>query len=83
MINNVFGVLNNLDKMTLKIMKYGLNFCFILCILSGLILLTYSLNISAPIFYYIGFGLFRLSLTFAVEFIICGIVVDGIKKQKI
>ena len=31
--------------------------------------------------FYVGFVLFRLSLIFGIEFVICGIVVDGIKKQ--
>ena len=83
MINKFLDIINNLDKMTFKIMKHGLQFCFILCILSAFILLTYNFAFSVPVLYYIGLGLFRLSLTFGIEFIVCGIVVDGIKKQLI
>ena len=72
----------NLDKVTYKIMKTGLKISFYLCIIASLILLiynsTYSLNT-----YYIGLALLKLSFYFIIEFIICGFVVDNIKKQKI
>ena len=83
MIHKFLDTINNLDEITCKIMKHGLQFCFILCILSTFILLTYNLTFSVPVLYYIGIGLFRLSLTFGIEFIVCGIVVDEIKKQLI
>lgn len=71
------------EKITHKILKYGLKFCFILCLISVSILLTYNLNFHYPYMYYIGISLFRLSLIFSIEFIICGFVVDSIKKQLI
>ena len=59
---------NSFDDTIKKIVKYGFKFSFAVCILSILILL-------------IGLSVFRLSLFFAVEFIICAIAIDTIKKQ--
>ena len=81
MIKKLKDIFNNLDKMTFKIMKYGLRFCFMICILSAFILFTYHFILPSPFMYYVGISLFRLSLIFGIEFIICGLVVDGIKNQ--
>ncbi|MGN1297345.1 MAG: hypothetical protein ACI4VH_02790 [Clostridia bacterium] len=83
MIRNIINIYKNLEKSTYKIMKNGLKFCFALCIISISILLTYEVFIASPFIYYIGITLFRLSLIFGIEFIICGFVTDGIKKQLI
>lgn len=79
MINNIINSFKNLDKLAKKIMKNGLRFCSVLGIISLIILLTYNLSFTVPILYTIGFILFKLSLTFGIEFIICGLVVDKIK----
>jgi len=50
-------------------------------IIAIIILLTYNFFFAYPIIYYIGLTLFRLSLIFGIEFIICGFITDGIKKQ--
>ncbi len=80
-MKSIINSLKNLDKLTYKIMKYGLKICFGICILSILVLLTYETISFSPNLYYIGLSLFKLSLIFSIEFIICGIVVDSIKKQ--
>ena len=74
---------NNFDKITNTILKNGLKFCTIFCILSASILLTYNLLKLSPVVFHVGFSLFRLSIIFGIEFIICGFVADGIKKQLI
>ena len=74
---------HNFDKITNTILKNGLKFCTILCILAVSILFTYNLLKLSPLVYHIGFSLFKLSLIFGIEFIICGFVTDGIKKQLI
>ena len=79
MIKEILKYYNNFDKLTSKILKYGLGFCLALCILSTFILLLYKIYFTYPTFYYIGFTLFKLSLIFAIEFIICGFIADGIK----
>ena len=81
MINNIINSFKNLDKLVKKIMKIGLKFCSILGIISLIILVTYNLSFTIPIVFTIGLILFKLSLIFGVEFIICGFAADRIKKQ--
>ena len=81
MIKSLINNFKNLDKLTYKIMKYGLLFCFAICMISISILLTYETIFLCPTLFYIGLSLFKLSCIFGIEFIICGIVVDSIKKQ--
>ena len=83
MLKKIVNSFKSLDNLTFKIMKYGLKFCFGICILSSIILVTYNLSFLPPLAYYIGICLFRISIIFAIEFIVCGLVVDGIKKQLI
>ena len=81
MFKKLFDSFNKLDKQTFKIMNNGLKFCFVICILSTFILFTYICDFASPFLYYLGINLFKLSLIFGIEFVICGFVVDGIKKQ--
>lgn len=83
MINNILNSFKNLDKLVKKIMKQGIRFCSILGIISLIILVTYNLSFTLPILFSIGIILFKLSLIFGVEFVICGLVADKIKKQLI
>lgn len=83
MIKKIITYYKNLDKNTYKILYKGLEFCFLLASFSAFILLSYILFLQAPLVYYIGINLFKLSLVFGVEFIICGFIVDSIKKQLI
>ncbi len=83
MFKNIFYTFKNLDKLTKMIMSYGLKFCLMICLISLTILLTYNFSFTIPILFTIGFILFRLSLIFGIEFVICGFIVDGIKKQMI
>lgn len=79
MIKTIIYDFKSLDKLTKSIIKKGLFFSFILTIISIIILITYNLFSTYPTIFSLGITLFRLSLTFAVEFIICGFVVDKIK----
>lgn len=79
MIKNIINNFKDLDKLTKKIMKNGLKFCSILGLIALFILITYNLSFTVPILFSIGFIMFKLSLVFGVEFIICGLVVDKIK----
>ena len=83
MIKNLINSFKSFDKVTHRILKYGLEFCFALSMISVIILLTYNLIFATPSLYYIGISLFKLSLVFGIEFIICSIVVDSIKKQMV
>ena len=81
MFNIIINSFKNLDKLVKKIMKIGLKFCSILGMISLIILVTYNLSFTIPIVFTIGLILFKLSLIFGVEFIICGFAADRIKKQ--
>ena len=83
MLKKIINSFKSLDNLTFKIMKNGLKFCFCVCILSIIILVTYNLVFLSPFLYYIGINLFKISIIFGIEFIVCGLVVDGIKKQLI
>lgn len=81
-MQKMISELKNLDKDTFKIMKYGLFFCACIALIAVAILLTY-IFIGSNFFYHLGLTLMKSSFTFAVEFVICGIVVDFIRKNKI
>ena len=81
MIKIIVSYFKDLDKLTYKIMRYGLLGCFIVSIFSALMFFTYILANASPNIFHIGLSLFKLSCSFSVEFIICGIVADSIKKQ--
>ena len=81
MINKIIGYFKNLDKLTYKIMKYGLVSCFTLSLFSSLMLFTYNLASTSPSVFHLGLSLFKSSCTFSVEFVVCGLVADSIKKQ--
>lgn len=83
MMKKFINSFKNLDKLTYKIIRRGLEFCFAISIISAIILFTYHITLLTPDLYYTGLLLFRLSCTFGIEFIICGLVVDNIKKQTI
>ena len=70
----------NLDKNTIKILKNGWKFCSIICFIGIFLLLTYLIFLHSPFLYKIGISIFQLSIIFAIEFLVCGYVVDSIKK---
>ena len=80
MFKKIIETYNNFEKTTNSIIKSGMSFCFFLCLVSILILCTYLIS-KVPFTYYIGISILRLSIIFSIEFIVCGFVVDGIKKQ--
>lgn len=81
MLKNILKRFKEIDTDTYKIIKKGLIFSFFISFLSALIMLTYSINTTSLNTYYIGFTLFKLSCYLGVEFIVCGLVMDTIKKQ--
>lgn len=83
MIDKMKYTFDNLEQQTKKIIKTGVKFCFILCIISLIILLTYDFAIDSPQLFDIGIALFKMSSIFSIEFLICGIVVDSLKKNLI
>lgn len=73
----------NLDNIDLKIMKLGLKICFAILIFSTAILYFYLKAPHNIFLYNLGLTIFRICTYVAVEFIICGIIVDKIKKSEI
>ena len=78
MIKSIF---KELDKKAIIILKHGLQFCAILCLISITLLIAYQSFYLNPLFFHIGLLLFKTSTIFSIEFIICAIAVDKIKNQ--
>ena len=83
MISSFLNQFKNIDKKILCIMKYGINFSLILSLISILVLISYNNYPISIDTYYIGLNLFKTSLSFAIEFIVCGFSVDMINKNMI
>ena len=81
MIKQFIQEYRNLDKHISHILKKGLTFSFIICLLSTIVLLTYILFFTYPIIYYIGILGIALGLNFAMSFIISAIIIDNLKKE--
>lgn len=80
MLHIIKNKLSLMEKKTKSIMNYGIFFSFGVSIISVLILVMY-IFFPAPIMYEVGISVFKLSLFFAIEFIICAIAIDTIKHQ--
>ena len=81
MFFKIINKFKNLDNTVLNLMEKGFKFSFIVYIISALILLAYQTILKIPNLFYIGTTLFKTSLMFFGDFIICGIAFDTIKKQ--
>ena len=79
-IKNIF---ENLEKIDLKIMKIWLKICAFVLLISVSILAINLLSLHTFFYYNIGILLLKLSLYLSAGFIICGIIVDGIKNQNL
>ena len=69
----------NVNKRILKIMKCGLQFSFIICIIATAILCTYLFFYHDTFLYSLGLTSFKLGIIIGIEFLICGLSVDAIK----
>lgn len=79
-MNKIITGLKNLDKDTYKIIKYGIFFSVFLALIASTILISYIL-FGINLFYHIGELLIKSSFIFATQFVICGIIVDSIRKK--
>lgn len=79
-IKNIFI---NLEKIDIKIMKFGLKISLLLLTIFSFALLFNLTFLHSLLLYEIGILSIKSTLYFAIEFIICGIVVDGIKYRNI
>ncbi len=78
MLNIIISNYKKLDNRIKIIMKNGFIFSFLFCILSILILYIYHKLNTYPILFSIGAILFKTSLMFFMDFIICGLAFDKI-----
>lgn len=81
MLNKIIDTLKNLDKKIIKILKYGLKFCFAILVLSAIILVTYLFFVHSDFVFQIGLLTFQIGLCFIAEFFASAIAVDTISKQ--
>jgi len=79
MIKIIIDKFNSMEQKIRKILTHGIEFSLFVCLLSSFILVAYHYYTN-PDLYYIGLSVFRLGLFFVVEFIICAVAVDTIKK---
>ena len=70
----------NFDKTDLKIMKNGIKICFVILLFSIFLLNVYMCS-HGLFLYNLGIAILKLSTYFIVEFVVCGVVADKIKKQ--
>lgn len=68
----------DLNKLDLKIMKNGLLFSLAVAILGSLLLFINIISLHTTILFGVGLAIIKLSFYFAVEFIVCGFIVDKI-----
>jgi len=81
MIKKFKETITNIDKKVLKVINCGFNCCLLIAFIACFILLTYHFNLKSPDLYYSGLLLFKTSIFFFVDFIICGVAVDTIRKE--
>lgn len=72
--------IKQVDKKILTIVKNGLKWSFIFCLIASYILVTYT-TIGEPNAYYIGISLLKSGLFFIVGFIICGLAFNKILSE--
>ena len=83
MFSKIIEKIKNLDKKIKTIIRYGIYFSLSICLIACALLYTYHLAITDVNTYHIGLSLVQLSFVFMIEFIICGLAMDTIKKSMI
>lgn len=79
----IINKFKNMDIHVKNIMHYGFVFSLLFCMISILVLFTYHAIYHLPLIFSVGTILFKSSLMFFVDFIICGVAFDTIRKQQI
>lgn len=81
MAQKVYDYYLKLNVKIKKLMKSGFMFSMFVLIISGLILCTYQLFYCAPVLYYVGLSLFKLSLIYFVTFLCFGFAFNKIVEE--
>lgn len=79
-IQKIIKNIRDIDKKIFKIMKNGIEFSFIFCLIASFILVIYCENYN-PCTYNVGISLFKSGLFFLSTFIICGFAFNNITKD--
>ena len=79
----ILDTLKNLDKKIIKILNYGLKFCFGILVLSAGILVTYLFFLHSDFVFQLGLLTFQIGICFMAEFFASAITVDAISKQSL
>ena len=79
--NQLVDAFKKIDKKILKILNYGLKFCFGILIISTVILVTYLFFVHNNLLFQIGLLTFQLGICFMSEFFVSAIAIDTISKQ--
>jgi len=78
MLKNFFEDIKKLDKSVTKLIKKGINFAFLLCIVASMFLLCYMLFYSKIYFFLMGYNLFKTGIIIMLEFVIVGVIFDKV-----
>ena len=80
-LEKILKNIKDIDKKIYVIMKNGIRFSFIFCLIAVFILAAYCGN-SSPSTYNIGVSLFKSGMFFLISFIICGYAFNNIIKTR-
>ena len=70
---SLFDVFKVVNEKVIHIMKRGIAFSSLLCILATFILSLYCVN-AVPSAFYIGISLLKSSMFFVTMFLVCGVI---------
>lgn len=76
-INNLFEI----DKSISELIKKGLIFSMVVCIIALFIFYFYHINFLNYIYHDISLVLLRTGITFAIGFFVCGVATNKISKD--
>ena len=82
MLNIIIENYKKLDTKIKNIMKYGFVFSLIFCLFSIILLYVYHKINTNPTLFIVGTILFKTSLFFFADFIICGLAFDKIIRNE-
>ena len=81
MVKQLVDNIKSIEKYILSFMFLGINFAFLICVISSLVLLFYILNPISYLIFDAGIIIFKTSLKFAISFFIGAIVINNLKKE--
>jgi len=83
MISELIKNIQEIDEPIYKFMLKGINFSAGICSIALIILIAFITYPTSFLILHSSLVLFRVGITFAIGFFICGFVIDQLKKQMI